>query len=538
MNAQLPTPAGAEKTDPPAEVVILYKSTASPDAELALSLDHAIRHRGHSVYMDRKTTGGLAWARELEERLQGAALVVVLISAASAQSELVAYELDVVAQIAEKRGGLPCILPVRVFYKGPLSEALAARLQSLEFEWSAEEERYLSRMVFWRSAVDDRALVDLIAARLSELASSRPTEHAESTGRGGAVLRPPALEPLGGAVPLDSRFYIERATDVAFRSAVERQDSLILIKGARQMGKTSLLARGLAGAREAGWRVVTIDYQRLQSSDFESIDGFYRSLTELVAEQLEVEVPDAQRWSRNANAVFEGFWTGLIQAVQGPVLWAMDEFDRLFTASFGGEVCGLLRSWHNARALDPSLPWRQLSIAIAYATEAHLFINDLNQSPFNVGTRLTLHDFSGLETEELNERYGRPLKGKAELGRLHQLLGGHPYLWRCAMNEMTARGQGLDLIEELVDEEESVFGEHLRRLLYGVGRDPLVTEAVRGLLFQQLPPATDIFYRLRSAGVLVGAGPAEARMRCELYEHYLRRHLAVASDGRRADRTR
>ena len=31
-----------------------------------------------------------------------------------------------------------------------------------------------------------------------------------------------------------------------------------------------------------------------------------------------------------------------------PLLWAMDEVDRLFTCDFGSEVFGLFRSWHNA----------------------------------------------------------------------------------------------------------------------------------------------------------------------------------------------
>jgi len=528
MSTQLSTPDGPVEAKSPGKVILLYKSGASPDAELALSLESGLRRKGHMSFMGCRKSTGLLWAREMEQELGAAELVVVLISAASAQSELVAYELEVASQVAEKRGGLPVILPVRVFYKGPLSEPLAALLQPLEFEWSAEEERYLSRMVFWRSPTDDRALVELISERISELSANRLECSAASAGESHSPPRPPVLEPLGGAVPLESKFYIERATDVAFRTAVDRCDSLILVKGARQMGKTSLLARGLAQAREAGCRVVLTDYQRLQSADFHSIGGFYRALTELVADQLDVEVPDPERWQRNPNVMFERFWTEALKGLQRPVLWAMDEFDRMFTSSFGGEVCGLLRSWHNARALDPSLPWRFLTVAIAYATEAHLFINDLNQSPFNVGTRLTLCDFSDAEAEELNERYGRPLQGRADIQRLHQLLGGHPYLLRCGMNEMAAKNQGSDLIEELVEEEESVFGEHLRRLLYAVGRDPVVTEALRGLLFQQNPPRTEIFYRLRSAGVLVGAGPAEARMRCELYEHYLRRHLATA----------
>jgi hypothetical protein len=64
----------------------------------------------------------------------------------------------------------------------------------------------------------------------------------------------------------------------------------------------------------------------------------------------------------------------------------------LFSHKYASDIFSLFRSWHNLRALDPYGPWCRLTIAIAYATEAHLFISDLNQSPFNVGTRLTLED--------------------------------------------------------------------------------------------------------------------------------------------------
>ena len=43
--------------------------------------------------------------------------------------------------------------------------------------------------------------------------------------------------------------------------------------------------------------------------------------------------------------------------------------------------------------------------SIAYATEAHLFITDMNQSPFNVGARLTLKEFSKEQVTELNCLY-------------------------------------------------------------------------------------------------------------------------------------
>src|SRR5204863_7423307 len=88
---------------------------------------------------------------------------------------------------------------------------------------------------------------------------------------------PRKLEPVGGAGPLDSRFYIVRPTDEECLAAIERRDSIVLVKGARQMGKTSLLARGLKMARETGAKVVLTDFQSLSAAHFESVDVLYQT---------------------------------------------------------------------------------------------------------------------------------------------------------------------------------------------------------------------------------------------------------------------
>ncbi len=64
------------------------------------------------------------------------------------------------------------------------------------------------------------------------------------------------FEPLGGAMALDSRFYVVRPADAEFEAAVARGDSIVLVKGPRQVGKTSLIARGLQRARESGAKVL------------------------------------------------------------------------------------------------------------------------------------------------------------------------------------------------------------------------------------------------------------------------------------------
>ena len=82
--------------------------------------------------------------------------------------------------------------------------------------------------------------------------------------------------PVGGVVPLDSPFYITRPTDARFFAAIRRRDSIVLVKGARQVGKTSLLARGLQQARESGARVVLTDFDALGDSALRSADSLFK----------------------------------------------------------------------------------------------------------------------------------------------------------------------------------------------------------------------------------------------------------------------
>jgi|SRR5215213_6417875 len=164
-------------------------------------------------------------------------------------------------------------------------------------------------------------------------------------------------------------------------------------------------------------------------------------------------------------------------------------------------------------------------MAMAYATEAHLFITDPNMSPFNVGTRLMLDDFTPEQVNELNRRYGKPLRDAAELSRFYGLLGGHPYLVRRGLNELVSHETTLDDFERQACLDEGPFGDHLRRFLVILAQDAALCDAMRKLLRGHAKPSDKDFYRLRSAGLLWGHTAAEARPRCRLYGDYFRHHL-------------
>jgi hypothetical protein len=329
-------------------------------------------------------------------------------------------------------------------------------------------------------------------------------------------------------VPLDSAYYVVRRTDAEFGAAVERRDSIVLIKGARQMGKTSLLARGLQQGREAGAQVVLTDFQMLEVADLESVDRLFRTLAGWIADQLDLDVALDEVWKPHlgTNVNFERFLRReVLGRIEAPIVWGMDEVDRLFPHESGSQVFGLFRSWHNRRGLEPTGPWSRLTLAIAYATEAHLFITDLNQSPFNVGTRLALEDFTLEQVADLNRRYGSPLSDEVEVSRYYRLVNGQPYLVNRGFQEMVTHGLDLAELEAQADRDEGIFGDHLRRMLVLLVNNPELCDAVQEVLQGRPCPNSERFYRLRSAGVLAGETAQTARLRCRLYESYLLSHL-------------
>ncbi len=487
----LASPAAGGRT-----VALLCEQASGDAEELRDLLKTRLQSAGYTVFCDQDLPVSVEWARELQHQVRHAYAVVPFLSEESIQSEILEGEVLAALEAQQQRGGLPRIIGVWMDYAGALPEPLHYALGG-------------QHAVTWKGPQDsERAAAELVR------------------GLSGPSSAPP-LEAVGGAVPLDSRFYIMRASDHQFAASISRRDSIVLVKGARQMGKTSLLTRGLQQAREAGARCFRTDLQKLTTADLQNEHEFFLALAEMIADQLDLEVEPEAFWNprRGGPHNFERFMRRGVLASAMPHVWALDEVDRLFSCPFGTDVFALFRSWHNDRAYEPGGPWSYLTMAIAYATEAHLFITDVNQSPFNVGTRLTLEDFTVAEVGELNARYGSPLDDGALVQRFHALVGGQPYLCRKGLDYLTQHPGSYPELERTADQDEGIFGDHLRRLLVTITQDLETHNAVLGILSGERSLDPNVFYRLRSGGLLSGGSHREFRLRCDLYERYLCRHL-------------
>jgi hypothetical protein len=485
----------------PQKVALLYKRSAKPDDQVLALLESGLRDAGHNVFVDRHLRIGVEWAREIERQVRESDAVIPLLSAASVGSEMLGMELQIASESAQQQFGKPRILPVRIGSEAALPEPFLSILGRLQY-------------TIWNDPADDQRL-------LKELLLGLEAKEQPKAAKG---------EMPGGAVPLDSRYYIIQPTDIEFRDGLERQDGLLLVKGARQMGKTSLLARALQQARSAGKTVVPLDLQKLNQEDLKDLTSLYKALGGMIADQLKLDVYPEDKWrpSRAPNINFENYIVReVMDKVEGHVVIAMDEVDRLFFYDYASEVFGMFRSWFNDRSTNPDMPWSRLTQAFVYATEPHLFITDQFQSPFNVGTKMELHDFTIDQVSHLNELYERPIQTRDDLERFYELFRGQPYLSRRGFYELT-RSSGqltMDALVSQADMDEGPFGDHLRRILIMAARDPKTLEAITGLVKGQAIPDMKSFYGLRSGGLLSGHSPEDARFRCAIYDTYLKRHL-------------
>jgi hypothetical protein len=529
-------------------IFICYKRHTEPDEALALALRQGLTARGYQVFIDQTMRAGDEWLRVIDEQIRACEVLLVLLSPASAESEMVQYEVSRAYEY-RRRQGHPRTLPVRVNYDAMLPYNLAPYVSALQY-------------ATWRSEDDTPGLVDEIIAvlrrvsvgdltqqkssfaegHLSSFSEGLLTEEIPALSEDGRIvddadaLHPPLptfdprgvrLRAPGGAVRLSDRLYVRREADAVLEWQIVGPGTLTTIRAPRQTGKSSLLMRGLQYAREqdldeAATRadVVFIDLQQANADFLTSADRFLHYLAEAIALELGQDAtPVAQAWDGPLgpqDKLTRWMQTHVLPTVSARLVLALDEADRLLDRPFRNDFFALLRAWYNKASYMPL--WEKLNLVLVISTEPHLLIQDMNQSPFNVGETLYLEDFTPDQVRDLNRRHPAPLE-EHHLPALMDLLGGHPYLTRMALYTLAKRRWRWAQLVDGATDDLGPFGSHLRRY-YGLLRDaPALRAALAQILHRRCCDDADAFYRLMRAGLVKGHDRA-CDYRCGLYRRY------------------
>jgi hypothetical protein len=482
---------------------------------------------------------GDAWLEEIDRQIKASDFLIVLLSAESANSEMVRAEVRRAYEYRKSQGH-PHTLPVRIAYEGLLPYSIDAFLNPFQY-------------VVWQSSADDeRVAREILAAIEGRLPEQEPIVIKPMTGEtivsedGRPVaddadekaLHPPSpefdprfLKELvvpGGAVRLSDELYVERDADARLREEIVKWGSTTTIRASRQTGKTSLLMRGIHHAHEQKVNVAFLDFQGFGSDRRTSLDDFLRELAESICDELDLDqdtVEQAWRGSRSTPRKLTRFVEKhVLPAFDEPVVLAMDEADCLLRTGFYEDFFSLLRSWHNRRAHSSHREsWRKLNLVLIISTEPYLLIADPNRSPFNVGLRLELKDFGQAQVRDLNRRHGSPVP-ENDLSGLMALLSGHPYLTRKALYTLvTERCTWADLVR-VAATDQGPFGDHLRCQYWLLRDKPDLREALKEIIRRECCTDELAFFRLLRAGLVKGSGDV-CRCRCDLYKMYFESKL-------------
>lgn len=512
-----------------AQLFIAYKRYANADQALATFLHQLLVEQEHLVFIDKSMRTGADWLEEIDRQIKAADFLVVLLSEESAGSEMLQSEVRR-AYSYQKQQGHPSILPVRIDYEGLLPYAIDAFLDPIQY-------------VTWHSVADNEHVgQEILTAIDGNLSAKEPFPFARAGGESvvsedglslsdSELLQPPlpefdprllsTLTAPGGAVKLRDKLYVKRSEDVRLRQEIVKWGTTVTIRAPRQTGKTSLLMRGLYDAGERGAKTVFFDVQSLGSDRTAHVDTFLRELAESICRELRLDESLVENaWQSSLAAQKKMTYLledNILPAFNVPIVIALDEADSLLETDYYKDVFSLLRSWHNRRAMYEV--WEKLNIVLVISTEPYLLIDDINQSPFNVGLRVELPDFDETQVIRLNQQHGSPVP-ENELPNLMKLLNGHPYLTRKYLYALVTGGSVHNPAAD-----EGPFGDHLRRLLWNLRDQPELQAALKEIIRTNRCSDDSAVFRLLRAGLIKGRGNVFT-CRCDLYRQYFESKLS------------
>lgn len=257
----------------------------------------------------------------------------------------------------------------------------------------------------------------------------------------------------GGTLRHDASCYVERPADRQLMTGLLSGEFCYVLTS-RQMGKSSLMVRTAGTLRERGMNVVVLDLTAIGLNL--SAEQWYDGLVVRMANQLRLEDELEEFWTSNARLGPLQRMMAALQQVVLPKLAArggqalastgagqggvrlvvfVDEIDTVRSLPFStDEFFAAIRECYNRRAIDRE--FNQVTFCLLGMAMPADLIRDPRMTPFNIGLRIELTDFSereatplalGLDSRLAQSGGVRP-DARDLMKRVLHWSGGHPYL--------------------------------------------------------------------------------------------------------------
>lgn len=229
-------------------------------------------------------------------------------------------------------------------------------------------------------------------------------------------------------IPKD--LYVEREADRQLSSIISNMGRPGFVLVARQMGKTNLLLNAKHNLEATGDSFVYID----ASNSFPDVRSFFRNIIDVFIDTNEgidsiVSVADRINHLRASQSKLphkehELELREVLRAIQNKLIICVDEIDALKKCDYSDQVFAFIRSiYFSGRSNFKE--FERVTYILSGVAEPAEIIKNKDISPFNIGEKIYLDDFSMLETRTLLEKSQIEI-GEDALKHLHSLTNGHP----------------------------------------------------------------------------------------------------------------
>lgn len=313
---------------------------------------------------------------------------------------------------------------------------------------------------------------------------------------------------LTPATIIPAHLYVERSADRQLKAVVDDMGRPAYILVARQMGKTNLLLN--MKRNRPSDLVIYFDL----SNRFDTARKFFRNIIDTIIE-INPDLFDSavKTISHNrlgdeleASVEYDRHLRLLLKTCQKKIVLILDEIDSLIGCSYSDSILAQIRSMYFSRGNHEI--YTNLTYVLSGVAEPGDLIKDKNISPFNIGEKIYLEDFTRTEFNDFIER--SKLKVDPSItDRIFWWTDGNPRIsWDvCSEVEVeisAGKTASPSLVDEIVDrlyyqEHDRAPVDHIRTL---VEFDPSIRNAIMSIRYSRGDFADDrIKGKLYLAGI-------------------------------------
>ncbi|MDM5131202.1 AAA-like domain-containing protein [Aeromonas piscicola] len=205
---------------------------------------------------------------------------------------------------------------------------------------------------------------------------------------------------LSPATIIPAHLYVERSADRQLRAVVDDMGRPAYVLVARQMGKTNLLLN--MKRNRPSDLVIYFDL----SNRFETARKFFRNIIDTIIE-INPELFESavksicmhrQGDELEASVEYDRHLRLLLKTCKKKIVLILDEIDSLIGCSYSDSILAQIRSMYFSRGNHDI--YNNLTYVLSGVAEPGDLIKDKNISPFNIGEKIYLEDFTATEFNE------------------------------------------------------------------------------------------------------------------------------------------